>query len=132
MSGARRLTIVGVGRAASACWASRMSLRQCFWGGLAVLCAIIFAVAMSGAGPGASLDPNSELLVDKIADVAFGSYRADSQQLPGRQSRSGRPAGKLPARFREEAQPRPSKQAPGSKASAKDKAAVSTKSKKKR
>jgi len=55
-----------------------MSLRQCFWGGLAVLCAIIFAVAMSGAGPGASLDPNSELLVDKIADVAFGSVSGES------------------------------------------------------
>ena len=55
MSGARRLTIVGVGRAASACRASRMSLRRCFWGGLAVLCAIIFAVAMSGAGAAAAV-----------------------------------------------------------------------------
>ena len=42
-------------RAASACRASRMSLRRCFWGGLAVLCAIIFAVAMSGAGAAAAV-----------------------------------------------------------------------------
>ena len=55
-----------------------MSLRRCFWGGLAVLCAIIFAVAMSWAGTGASLDPKSGLLVDKIADVAFGSVSGES------------------------------------------------------
>ena len=55
-----------------------MSLRRCFWGGLAVLCAIICAVAMSSGGATAALDPNSDLLVDKIAEVAFGSVPGDS------------------------------------------------------
>ena len=55
-----------------------MSLRRCFWGGLAVLCAIISAVAMSGAGASAALDPNGDLLVDKIGEVAFGSVPGES------------------------------------------------------
>ena len=67
-----------------------MSLRRCFWGGLAVLCAIIFAVAMSGAGAAAAVSGSKNRSRHAPQDCSCGCVHPRTRVDAGAAPESGK------------------------------------------